>query len=51
MMRGWAKGIQGDDISSETKSRQRFEFWTLLGVLYLGMLLIFIYAHFFRPMK
>ena len=48
MMRGKATSIQGNDVSVETKDRQRFEFWTLLAVLYLGALFLFVYGHFFH---
>jgi hypothetical protein len=48
MMRGKAASIQGSDISVKTKDRQRFEFWTLIAVLYVGALFLFIYAHLFH---
>ncbi len=48
MMRGDATSIQGSDVSAETKGRQRFEFWVLIALLYLGALFLFIYAHFFH---
>ena len=44
MSRGWAETIQGQNVSKQTKSRQKDEFWILLWVLYAGMLAIFSYG-------
>jgi hypothetical protein len=35
--RGWARSIQGEEISEATKSRQKKGFWIVLGMLYLIM--------------
>jgi hypothetical protein len=35
--RGWARTIQGEEISEATKSRQKKGFWIVLGMLYLIM--------------
>jgi hypothetical protein len=41
MAGGWAQTVQGGEVSSRTKDRQRFEFWLLLGALYGGEIIIF----------
>jgi hypothetical protein len=46
MAGGWAQTVQGKNVSSETKDRQRFEFWLLIGALYVGGIMIFAIAHF-----
>ena len=51
MSRGWAQTVQGNEVTAETKSRQRFEFWLLTGALYVGGIVIFVYAHFFNVVK
>ncbi|MGA7244166.1 MAG: hypothetical protein WBX19_13330 [Terracidiphilus sp.] len=47
MAGGWAQTVQGGDVSSQTKDRQRFEFWLLVGALYVGEIMIFAFIYFF----
>lgn len=47
MAGGWAQTVQGSNVSSETKKRQRFEFWLLISALYLGEVMIFAFIYFF----
>jgi hypothetical protein len=35
--RGWARSIQGEEISEATRFRQNKGFWIVLGMLYLIM--------------
>jgi hypothetical protein len=44
---GWAQTVQGKNVSQETKDRQRFEFWLLLTVLYVGEASMFVIVYFF----
>ncbi len=34
LSRGWAKIVQGGDVSERTKKRQRYEFWILMIAAY-----------------
>lgn len=44
MAGGWAVGVQGGNVSEETRRRQWFEFFVLLGLAYLLMFGFTIYA-------
>ena len=44
MARNWAATVQGDEISEQTKSRQKLEFWVLLIALYVLCFGITIYG-------
>jgi uncharacterized membrane protein len=46
MARAWAKLLQGEAISEQTRRRQKFEFWMILVFMYVALGSIFIYAHF-----
>ena len=48
LMRGWAHAVQGEELSEETKNRQRFEFWSVLIVLYVVFFTLFVIAHLFE---
>lgn len=41
---GWARVVQGRNISDETRKRQKLTFWVLLVVLYAMCAAIFLYA-------
>jgi len=45
MIRGWAHLIQGEELSEQTKDRQRDEIWSFLVVMYPTALVIFVLAH------
>jgi len=47
MAGGWAQTTQGGNVSSQTKNRQRSEFWLLIGALYVGEIMIFAFIHLF----
>ncbi len=36
---GWAAAVQGGTLSTETKKRQKFEFWSILIALYIVSLM------------
>ena len=44
--RGWAEGVQGGQVSTETKNRQQTEFVVVLALLYLLMFGTTTYLHF-----
>jgi hypothetical protein len=44
MAGGWAASVQGGKASRETRKRQWFEFWVLLGLAYAMMFSFTIYA-------
>jgi|HubBroStandDraft_1064217.scaffolds.fasta_scaffold757150_2 hypothetical protein len=46
--RGWAAGIQGGQISHQTKERQKVEFVVVLVLLYVGMFGMTIYIHYLK---
>jgi bacteriorhodopsin len=46
MARGWAASVQGGEVSSTTKKRQKWEFFAILIAGYLLVFGITIYGHF-----
>ncbi len=44
MAGGWAVGVQAGKVSEETRRRQWFEFWVLLGLGYILLFGFTIYA-------
>jgi hypothetical protein len=44
MARGWAKAIQGENVSEGTKKRQKWGFWMAMGLIYLLMFGVTIYG-------
>ncbi len=44
LSRGWARTVQGGVVSDRTKRRQKFEFWSLLIVMYTVTLGMTLYA-------
>jgi hypothetical protein len=46
LSRGWAKGIQGPQVSDRTKKREKLGFWVLLILLYIVSFGMLVYARF-----
>ncbi len=45
LSRGWAKIVQGGNVSEKTLKRQRLEFWVVLCFMYVMLFCIFVYGH------
>jgi len=45
LSRGWAKIVQGGNVSEATRKRQKLEFWIVLCFMYVMGFGMFVYAH------